>query len=206
MGESRTIELGGREVALLVRRSARARRLALRIPGHNDSVALVLPSRASEADGMAFLRSRAGWVIERLDRLPPRVPFADGAVLPLGGAQGHKGYGLSAMVEILSGILPGLGFGVDPSGKHNDGCFMAAFKVEAFRPLETFKREVTEFAAFLNSTPPAAGFDRVYYPGEIEHLRTQENLAAGIAVEDATWAALMDLAEQFGLAELTAAD
>lgn len=86
MGESRTIELGGREVALVVRRSARARRLALRIPGHDDSVELVLPSRVAEADGLAFLRSRAGWVIERLDRLPPRVPFADGAVLPLGGA------------------------------------------------------------------------------------------------------------------------
>ncbi len=86
MVESRTIELGGREVALVVRRSARARRLALRIPGHDDSVELVLPARAAEADGLAFLRSRTDWVIERLERMPPRVPFADGAVLPLGGA------------------------------------------------------------------------------------------------------------------------
>jgi hypothetical protein len=38
MVDSRMIELGGREVALVVRRSARARRLALRIPGHDDSV------------------------------------------------------------------------------------------------------------------------------------------------------------------------
>lgn len=85
MADNRTIELGGREVALVVRRSPRARRLSLRIPGHDDSVELVLPSRASESDGVAFLQSRAGWVIERLDRLPQRVPFEHGAELPLGG-------------------------------------------------------------------------------------------------------------------------
>lgn len=85
MVDSRKIQLGGREVALVVRRSPRARRLAVRIPGHDDSVELVLPAGAAESDGLAFLESRAGWVIERLDRLPKRVPFIDGAAIPLGG-------------------------------------------------------------------------------------------------------------------------
>lgn len=86
MVDSRKIQLGGREVALVVRRSPRARRLAVRIPGHDDSVELVLPIRAAESDGLAFLQSRAGWVIERLDRLPKRIHFTDGALIPLGGA------------------------------------------------------------------------------------------------------------------------
>jgi len=85
MPDNRTIELGGREVALVVRRSKRARRLAVRIPGHDDSVELVLPPRAPESDGLAFLQSRAGWVLDRLDRLPRRIPFADGVELPLRG-------------------------------------------------------------------------------------------------------------------------
>lgn len=85
MGDSRTIELGGREVALVVRRSPRARRVALRIPGHDDSVELVLPPRAAESDGLAFLQSRAGWVLERLARMPARIPFVEGSQLPLGG-------------------------------------------------------------------------------------------------------------------------
>ena len=85
MADNRTIELGGREVALVVRRSRRARRLAVRIPGHDDSVELVLPPRAPESDGLAFLKSRAGWVLERLDRLPQRIPFIHGAEVPLGG-------------------------------------------------------------------------------------------------------------------------
>ncbi len=86
--------------------------------------------------GVAVARGASvpeGWLLDK-DGNPTTDP-ADfkkgGAILPLGGPEGHKGYGLSVMVEILSGILTGLGFGHDPSGRHNDGCFMAVFNVEA---------------------------------------------------------------------------
>ena len=144
-----------------------------------------------------------GWIIDK-DGNPSTDPGDlrnGGAVLPLGGPEGHKGYGLSVMVEIFSGILTGLGFGHDPSGRHNDGCFMAAFNVEAFRPLDEFKREVTEFAEYLKSTPPAAGFTEVFYPGELEHLKERQLLEEGISVEDATWDALRGLAAEYGLAD-----
>ena len=142
-----------------------------------------------------------GWIIDK-DGNPTTDPTAlgqGGASLPLGGPEGHKGYGLSVMVEILSGLLTGLGFGHDPSSRHNDGCFLAAFNVEAFRPLEAFKREVTEFAGYLTSSEPAAGFERVYYPGELEHMRTQTLLEEGISVEDTTWAKLRELAAEYGV-------
>lgn len=84
MNGARMIRLGDREVALVVRRSARARRIGLRIAGHDDSVELVLPPRSNDADGFAFLQSRADWVLERLGRLPPYTAFADGCVIPLG--------------------------------------------------------------------------------------------------------------------------
>ena len=119
-------------------------------------------------------------------------------ILPLGGPEGHKGYGLSAMIEVFSGILPGLGFGVEPTGKHNDGVFMACFQVDAFRDLKTFKQEVTDFANYLKATPKAVGVDEIYYPGEIEHKRTQAQLKSGIDVEDKTWAELKALAEEYG--------
>jgi LDH2 family malate/lactate/ureidoglycolate dehydrogenase len=123
-----------------------------------------------------------------------------GALLPLGGTEGYKGSGLAAMVEILCGLLTGLGFGVEPSGRHNDGCFMAVFKVEAFRPLAEFKREVAEFARYLKATPPSEGSPGVYYPGEIEHLNEQARRKSGIEVEEATWAKLRALADEYGLA------
>ena len=131
--------------------------------------------------------------------ISPLAVKQGGALLPLGGTEGHKGYGLAAMVEILSGILTGLGFGVDPSGRHNDGVFMAVFDVSAFRALDDFKTEVTEFAEYLRASPTAAGVEQVYYPGEIEHVRTRNNLAEGIEIAPATYDELRDLADELGV-------
>jgi LDH2 family malate/lactate/ureidoglycolate dehydrogenase len=146
----------------------------------------------------------AGWIIDA-DGQPttdPRKLKQGGALLPLGGTEGYKGYGLAAMVEIFCGLLTGLGFGVEPTGRHNDGCFMAVFKVSAFRDLAVFRREVREFAEYLKATPPAAGFTEVLYPGEIEYRREQQRRVEGIPVEDATWDALGKLAKGYGVAEM----
>ena len=143
-----------------------------------------------------------GWIVDK-DGQPTTDPlayYAGGAILPIGGDQGHKGYGLSFMVEVLSGILTGLGFGIDPKGPHNDGVFMAAFAVEAFRPLDEFKREIAEFVAYIKDTPPAEGFPEVLYPGEIEYRTEQRRRREGIPVEDETWRQLTALAEAAGVA------
>lgn len=143
-----------------------------------------------------------GWLIDAEGR-PTNDPAQlrkGGALLPLGGSEGYKGYGLAAMVEIFSGLLTGLGFGIDPSGRHNDGCFIAVFNVAAFRDLAVFRREVRDFAEYLQATPPGPGFDRVYYPGEVEFEREKERRATGIPIEDATWAALGKLAAELGVA------
>jgi uncharacterized oxidoreductase len=145
-----------------------------------------------------------GWVIGS-DGKPtndPRQLRQGGALLPMGGPDGgYKGYGLAVMVEILCGLLTGLGFGVEPSGRHNDGCFMACFKVDAFRPLAEFKKEVGEFIRYLKATPPAEGSSGVLYPGEIEHMKEQDRRANGIDVEDSTWARLRLLADGYGVAD-----
>ena len=98
---------------------------------------------------------------------------------------------------LATGLLTGLGFGVEPTGRHNDGCFIAVFNVAAFRDLNTFKQEVTEFAQYLKATPPAQGFTEVLYPGEIEFKREQDRRKNGIPVEDATWKKLQDLAQGY---------
>src|SRR3984893_5527191 len=144
-----------------------------------------------------------GWVIGS-DGKPttgPRQLRQGGPLLPLGGPEGgYKGTGLAVMVEILCGLLTGLGFGVEPTGRHNDGCFMAVFKVDAFRPLAEFKREIGAFIKYLKETPPAEGSSGVLYPGEIEHQREQDRRQNGIEVEDATWEKIKSLAEGYGLA------
>jgi uncharacterized oxidoreductase len=142
-----------------------------------------------------------GWLIDAEGKPSndPRVLKAGGALMPLGGTEGYKGTGLAAIVEILSGLLTGLGFGVEPTGRHNDGCFMAVFKVSAFRSLDTFRQEVTDFANYLKATPPAEGFTEVFYPGEVEFRKEQDRRKNGIPIEDATWAKVCDLAQGYGL-------
>ena len=139
-----------------------------------------------------------GWLIDSEGRATtdPKALKVGGAILPLGGAEGYKGYGLSAMIELLSGVLTGLGFGVEPTGRHNDGVFFAAFKVDAFRSLDTFKQEVTHFAEYLTQTPPQPGVERVLYPGEIEYLRAQRLRTEGLSIEAMTWEKLSELAAQ----------
>jgi LDH2 family malate/lactate/ureidoglycolate dehydrogenase len=145
-----------------------------------------------------------GWIVDSEGKhtTDPARFRPGGALLPLGGTEGYKGSGLAVIVEILCGLLTGLGFGVEPSGRHNDGCFLAVFKVDAFRPLAEFKREVAEFARYLKETPLSEGSTGVFYPGEVEHLREQERRKSGIEIEDATWKKLRTLASELKLADV----
>ena len=78
--------LEGRAVPLVVRRSRRARRITLRVDQRRDVIALVLPWRGSEAEGLRFAASKAAWLLARLDELPPKVAFRDGARVSVQGA------------------------------------------------------------------------------------------------------------------------
>ena len=142
-----------------------------------------------------------GWILDH-DGNPTTDPSTAGVVLPMGGDQGHKGYGLSVMVEILSGILTGLGFGHDPEGPHSDGCFMAAFDVEAFFPLEEFKTNVTDFAKYLTDTAPTDSGTKVLYPGEPEYISAHQRQKEGIFIEGPTWRRLEELATDYGIEEI----
>ena len=144
-----------------------------------------------------------GWIIDK-DGNPTTNPsdyFAGGAILPVGADQGHKGYGMSFMVEVFSGLLTGLGFGIDPQARHNDGCFIAVYNVEHFRPLDQFKKEVGEFVQFIKTSPPASGFSEVLYPGEIEHRTEQQRRREGIFVEDGTWQQISGLMKELKVEE-----
>lgn len=184
--------------------------IAIAMPSNLEGPFFIDMATSAAAAGKVKLAQARGqsipedWVVDK-DGRPTTDPAAlseGGALQPLGGAQGFKGYGLAAMVEIFSGLLTGLGFGVEPTGKHNDGVFMAVFNVAAFRPLDQFKEEVTEFAEYLKATPTAEGFEEVLYPGEIEHQRMLKRKAEGVDIEDATWGKLTALAERFGVPEI----
>ncbi len=67
------------------RRSARARRVSLRIDPADGSVIVTLPPRASHKAGMALLMDHVDWVANRLAALPDAVQFTGGASVPISG-------------------------------------------------------------------------------------------------------------------------
>lgn len=122
-----------------------------------------------------------------------------GALIPFGGDQVHKGYGLSFMVEVLSGLLTGIGFSHDPTAFSNDGAFIAVFDVDRFQDKEDFTRMVSDFIAYLKDSQLADGATEILYPGEIEHRTEKARRIEGIAIEDSTFERLREMATRLGV-------
>ena len=115
-----------------------------------------------------------------------------GAVLPLGSTdilRSYKGYGLALLVDILCGALSDaatltdVGFPHEPK-ESNVGHFFMAIKIDAFRPIIDFKKQIDYMIGRLKDSPKAKGQDEIYIAGEKEYLAAEENKAKGVPLLD----------------------
>ncbi len=84
-----SVTLGGRDLTVPVKRDRRARRITIHVDAAIGGARVVMPVYVAMADAEAAILEHERWVLDRLDALPPRVPFADGAVIPFRG-QDHR--------------------------------------------------------------------------------------------------------------------
>ena len=70
---------------LSIRVSLRARRIGLRIDAAEHRVELVLPRGVTASQGLRFLVAKREWVTARFRTLHSRLPFAEGAIVPVLG-------------------------------------------------------------------------------------------------------------------------
>jgi LDH2 family malate/lactate/ureidoglycolate dehydrogenase len=141
-----------------------------------------------------------GWAVDQNGE-PTTDPLAalKGALLPFGGP---KGYGLSFIVDVISGALAGAACGKDVCSlfperrKCNVGQFFLAINVDAFIPIRDFKATVDKVVLELRSSPPAPGYASVLIPGEIEYRTEQKRLLEGVPLSDETWQRLKKLCEK----------
>ncbi|MAN56253.1 MAG: SprT family zinc-dependent metalloprotease [Paracoccus sp. (in: a-proteobacteria)] len=70
---------------VLLRRSARARRMILRVPRDGGAPVLTLPSHIPEAEGRAFLESRLDWLRGASGRVPQPQRVQIGTAFPIEG-------------------------------------------------------------------------------------------------------------------------
>lgn len=77
---------GNPPIEVVLRRSARARRLSLRISRLDGRATLTLPTRVPEREGQAFLRDREDWLRKHLADVAPEQRIALGGTVPFRGA------------------------------------------------------------------------------------------------------------------------
>jgi len=97
-----------------------------------------------------------------------------GALLTFGG---HKGSGLSLIVELLGGVLPGAAYPGQPGGKKaakNWGNLVLAIDPALLMEPCEFRRRATATLDHVKGSGP-----KVVLPGEFETARRAANLASG---------------------------
>ena len=122
-----------------------------------------------------------------------------GALLPLGGSVGYKGFGLSVMLDLLCGAMSGQGaLRTDLTAGHN-GVLLTLWKIDAFVPLDDYLAEVDKLSAWIKSSRRRPGVDEILLPGEIEARTTRQRLRDGVPIPDETWAQIGAVAADAGV-------
>ncbi|MFD1796412.1 M48 family metallopeptidase [Paracoccus aurantiacus] len=75
------------DIAVMVRRNARARRMTLRVSRTDGGVVLTLPPRVSLKAAQDFASSKADWLRRAVDAMPGPQLVAEGARLPVAGRE-----------------------------------------------------------------------------------------------------------------------
>ncbi len=151
----------------------------------------------------------SGWGIDSEGRMTedPNKVIAGGALMPLGGPEilrGYKGYGLALMVDIFSGVLAGSGFGELVYGSNakvpaHIGHFFAAVRIDAFREIDEFKRDMDQLLGALRASPKAEGEERIFIHGEKEFEKAEHALTEGVPLSDVTVKSLITAGKEDGV-------
>ena len=110
-----------------------------------------------------------------------------GMLLP---AAGHKGFGLALMIDILTGVLSGGGWGDqvrplyrEPDQPNDCAHLFLAIDPELLGGVENFRRRSSGLAARVRDSATAPGVNRLYLPGEIEAERAAHQRRHGVLIE-----------------------
>ncbi len=180
--------------------------LAIGVPNGDEPLVLDFSTSAT-AEGKVRVKKIAGetcpegWLLDS-DGCPTSDPnslYADppGSILPMGGAQAYKGFGLGLMIEILTGALSGGVVAREPLYPKKGNCvFILLLDPEAFGGSEHFRSEVAQLTAYIRSCPRVDGCERIVLPGDPERMLLEDRLLNGIYLDSENWKALSRLGEE----------
>lgn len=180
---------------------------------------------AAAANGKLEIAQRAnqpipdGWAldIDGNGTTDPNVLKNGGSLLPLGSDKdhgSHKGYGLSATVDILTAVLSGANYGpwvppfvafLEPSANpvgEGLGHFFGAMRIDGFRPAQDFKDHLDNWIERFQNAKTIDPAKRVIIPGEPEYAFEQERRISGIPLVEPVINDLNELADKLQISRL----
>lgn len=146
-----------------------------------------------------------GWLVDAAGKptTDPGVLYADppGGILPFGGPQTYKGFGLGLLLDMLCGGLSG-GFSSNPAlamtGRGNAAVFVL-FNPALFGGVEHFVQQTDGLSEFVRSCPRADGVAAITLPGDPELAAKRTRQAEGIPIPDGTWNLMTKTAAELGV-------
>jgi len=124
-----------------------------------------------------------------------------GSILPLGGPQlGHKGFGLSVMIDVVCGMLSGSGVAREDLPRGANGVWLHLLAIDSFLPRSEYDAWMQTYVAHIKNCPRLPGVDEILLPGEIEVRRRRQRERDGVPVPDETWRQIGELAAKLGVA------
>lgn len=144
----------------------------------------------------------------------PSILKEGGSMVTLGGSyeQGsHKGYCMSAVVDIFSAVLSGANFGPfcppsvaylpvkDEKVGEGTGHFFGAMRIDAFQEASAFKSQMDKWIETFRAAKPAEGVERIMIPGDPERENEERISKEGIDVLVPVQKEMKEIADDLGI-------
>jgi len=185
--------------------------LSIGMPGGKEGAFILDFGTSATAEGKVRVKRIAGqsvpfgWILDA-DGNPTTDPnklYADppGSILPMGGDQAYKGFGLAFMIEMLAGGLSGghCSHPTAPPPVGNDVLFLV-LNPEQLGGASHLQSQIDVLEPFVRGTARRAGVDKITLPGDPERELLARRREQGIPLDDGNWAELVKLAGSLGVA------
>lgn len=184
--------------------------IAIGVPTGNGPLVLDI-STSAVANGKLKIARLAhqpvppGWIQDARGNptTDPNVMLADppGCLLPFGGDQAHKGFGLGLMFDILVAGLAGGFCPPAPKGQPEaNNVLLVVWDPSRCAGQPHFLAEADKLLHAVRTTPTKPGVDRVQLPGDRSAEVRTRRLKSGIQLEGDQWETLAHMSSKLGVA------
>lgn len=183
--------------------------MAMGVPHGIEPIVLDFSTSAT-AEGKVRVKAIAGeecppgWLLDSNGEptVDPNSLYADppGTILPMGGDQAYKGFGMALMIDIFCGALSGgLVAREDPITPKGNCIFAMLISPDHFGGTSHFAEQTAQLVDFVRSCKRREGVEKIVLPGDPERMVSGKKRDDGVPFDDENWKKLCDFAASVGV-------